>query len=144
MSLKKRAELGPNLEAIAKEYLAYELELLELISMMRTRLQSGLASSEVDDLIAAEEIVAARLLATVEDLPDLRGDEVTHVLFNRIAALKNEITLMRAEYNDSVGRCNTRIQGLSAMILAKFLGYEDAEPLWLDFGEIQRAGPAQG
>ena len=143
VSLKKRAELVPNIEAVAKRYLAHEAELQGGISKMRARLQSNLDPGDADELIDAEKIVAGRLFATVEDHPDLKGDEVTRSLFNRIVALENEITLMREGYNDSVERYNTRIQRLPEVMLAKLLGYRHAQALRADFGQIRPAGPAQ-
>ena len=144
VSLKKRADLVPSLDAVAKEYLAYETELHKGISRMRAQLQRRLDPNEADELITAEKGVVARLFATAEQDPDLKSHELTRSLLDKLTTLENEISLMRVGYNDSVERHNTRIQRFPEVILAKVLGYDEAQPLQSDFGPIQPTEKADG
>ncbi len=140
VSLKKRADLLPSLEAIAKEYLAHERSVHEGIATMRASLDGSLDPAGADELLLAEKSVTSRLLAVQEDYPDLKGSLVIQQLADQVVTLENEVALMRAGYNDSVERHNTRIQRLPEVIIAKLFGYPAAEPLQTEL-TIRRATP---
>ena len=111
---------------------------------MRAQLQRRLDPNEADELITAEKGVVARLFSTAEQDPDLKSHELTRSLLDKLTTLENEISLMRVGYNDSVERHNTRIQRFPEVILAKVLGYDEAQPLQSDFGPIQPTEKADG
>ena len=138
VSLKKRADLLPNLEAVAKEYFTHEKSIHKGIAKMRAHLSGDLDPASADKMLATEKTVTSRLLAVKEDYPDLKGNEVAQKLFDQIVKLENEIALMREGYNDSVERHNTRIQSLPEVILAKLFGFKDAQPLRVKL-EVRRA-----
>ena len=131
VSLKKRANLIPNLESVVKQYLKHESELQEGIAEMRSKLSVGgnWDPARADDMLAAETAVTGQLLAAVEAYPDLKGNTVVQKLFNQIVTMENEIALMRQGYNDSVERHNTRIQRLPEVVLARLFGYQDVQLL---------------
>jgi len=131
VSLKKRADLIPNLESVVKQYLKHESELQEGIAEMRSKLSGGGGwdPGKADDMLAAETAVTGQLLAKVEAYPELKGNVVVQKLFKQIVTMENEIALMRQGYNDSVERHNTRIQRLPEVLLARLFGYEEAQLL---------------
>ena len=68
-----------------------------------------------------------RLLALVEDYPDLKGNEVMSNLMDKLVLVENEVALMRDGYNDSVELYRTGSQRFPEVILAKAFGFRNAD-----------------
>lgn len=134
VSLKKRADLIPALEKVAKAYLAHERETMEAIAKLRTSVEdkAGFSPSEVDAAMREEVEVTNRLFALLEDNPNLKGDAVMRNLMDRLTRMENEVALMRAGYNDGVERYHEAKKRIPEVYLARAFRFEDAEYLQVD------------
>ena len=64
-----------------------------------------------------------------EDYPDLRGNEMMEDFMNRLARMENEVSMMRAGYNDGIERYRTVKQRFPEVIIAKAFGFEGLKSL---------------
>jgi hypothetical protein len=140
VSLKKRIDLIPNLESVAKKYLEHEREVHENIAALRSILsgKKKYSPEEIDSAIRAESAVTKRMLALVEDYPELKGNEIMGTLMDDLVLVENEVALMRNGYNDSVELYRTGSQRFPEVILAKAFGFRDADFLRAEL-EVRKA-----
>jgi len=131
VSLRKRFDLIPNMESVAKEYLAHEREVHEHIAALRSILRGKKKYSpeEIDSVIRAESAVTQRMLALAEDYPELKGNEMMGQLMDTLVTVENEVALMRNGYNDSVELYRTGAQRFPEVVLAKAFGFRNADLL---------------
>jgi len=125
VSLKKRRDLIPGLEQVARRYLAHERELQEALTDMRSRYAGGalLGVDEVSGFLAAEGRLATRLLGLAEANPELRGSEVVQKVADGLVDVENEVALMRQGYNDAVLTYDNRVQSFPDLLLARLFGF---------------------
>ena len=145
VSLKKRADLIPNLEKITKTYLSHESEIQRDLAKLRSQIESTNKwnPKEASELISTEKKLTASLLVRYENYPDLKADKVVQKLFEKLVELENEIALMRQGYNDSVERYNTRIQSIPELFLAKALRLKDEQLIHAEI-EVRNAPNVSG
>ncbi|RPF84440.1 MAG: hypothetical protein CBB78_014230 [Roseibacillus sp. TMED18] len=130
VALKKRMDLIPNLESIAKTYLEHERQLHRDIASLRGILkEKDFSPEEIDTAIRADCAVTDRLLALRENHPDLKGNTLISDLMDRLVRVENEIALMREGYNDSVELYRTGAQRFPEVLLAKTFAFKDADLL---------------
>ncbi|MGE3852902.1 MAG: LemA family protein [Planctomycetota bacterium] len=122
IALKKRFDLLPNLEAVAKQYLAHERDL-------QTRL-AGLRTQNMHD---AGGVVTSGFTAVIERYPALKGNEQTAKLMKSLIRLENEIALMRESYNQAVERYNSRIGQFPELFIALLCRFRAADFYKADF-----------
>ena len=129
VSLKKRIDLIPNMESVAKAYLEHEREVHRNIAALRSILsgKKKYSPDEIDSAIRAESAVTNRMLALVEDYPELKGNEAMSNLMDNLILVENEVALMRNGYNDSVELYRTGSQRFPEVILAKAFGFRNAD-----------------
>ncbi|QDU63108.1 LemA family protein [Planctomycetes bacterium Pan216] len=128
VALKKRFDLVPNLERVAKEYSQYERGLQELVAKLRTEKGAG---AEVghdfhEQVAEAGNAVADRLIALREAYPDLKANTLMRKLMASLVTMENEIALMRDGHNDAVERYNSRIAQIPEVVIARMAGYKRA------------------
>ena len=131
VSLKKRADLIPNLEKIVKTYLSHESEIQKDLAELRSQIEttSKWNPETASELINTEKKLTDALLVRCENYPNLKADKVVQKLFDKLVSLENEIALMRKGYNDSVERHNTRIQSVPELFIAKALRFKEHHPI---------------
>ena len=129
VSLKKRADLIPNLVKIAKEYLKHEKELQTDLAKLR---DSARGAVDFDPaaaglFITQEVAVMQKFFGLQEKYPDLKGNQMMAQLHEKLVLLENEVALMRSGYNNSVERHNTRIGQIPDLFLARLFKFEEAD-----------------
>ena len=131
VSLKKRADLIPILEKIAKTYLSHERSTMETLSRLRSVVTSknSYSPSEVDAAMKDETALAGRLIALRENYPDLKGNQMMDDFMNRLARMENEVALMRAGYNDGIERYREVKQRIPEVLIAKIFRFENVDYL---------------
>ena len=129
VSLKKRADLLPNLEKIVKAYLSHEHSVMEAVSRLRSAVtgKESYSPSEVDAAMKQESALADRLIALQEKYPDLKGNRMMEDFMNRLTRMENEIALMRAGYNDGIERYRETKQRIPEVFIAKAFRFEDVD-----------------
>jgi hypothetical protein len=128
VSLKKRADLVPNLQQVVQGYLSHERGAQEDLALMRQAYGGGamLDPTHATEMLTAERSLLDRIIGLREAAPDLKGDQLTGDLMRRLTLLENEIALMRQGYNDAVERYNTRIAHVPEVLLAAVFRFTEA------------------
>ena len=129
VSLQKRADLIPNLEKVAKQYFAHEKDLHTAIAAMREKYSGGALPlvGGASDFLQAEQIVGEKFMGLREAYPELQGQKQTARLMASLIDNENEVTLMRAGFNDAVETYNTRIQSFPDIVFAKTFDFDRRE-----------------
>jgi LemA protein len=129
VQLKRRYDLIPNLVETAKGYMKHERETLESVTKARNLAQQ-LASAGAGERAKAEgELSSAlsRLLAVVENYPDLKANQNFLALQEELTSTENKISFSRQFYNDSVLRYNNQTQMFPSNIVASMTGFKASE-----------------
>ena len=115
-----------------KGYAAHETAVFADIAEARSRLLA--AQTPADTISAANQQTSAlgRLLAVVENYPQLKANENVMRLQEELTGTENRIAFARQFYNDSVMRFNTRLQTFPTNLIAGMLGFTPREFLATD------------
>ena len=140
VSLRKRFDLIPNMESVAKKYLQHEREVHENIAALRSILRGKkkYSAEDIDSAIRAESAVTNRMLVLVEDYPELKGNEMMGELMDTLVTVENEVALMSSGYNDSVELYRTGLQRFPEVVLAKAFKFRNADLLRAEL-EVRKA-----
>ena len=129
VQLKRRYDLIPNLIETVKGYMKHERETLESVTNARNMAQQ-LSGGSVGARSKAEgELSSAlgRLLAVVENYPDLKANQNFLALQEELTSTENKISFSRQFYNDSVLRLNNQTQMFPSNVIAGMTGFKSEE-----------------
>ncbi len=127
VQLKRRHDLIPNLVEAVKGYMQYERDTLTQVVEARAK---AVGASDQTSRIAAENQLTAgigRLLAVMENYPQLKADENVLKLQEELTTTENQIAFARQAYNDVVLSLNTRIESFPSNVIASNFGFHAAE-----------------
>jgi LemA protein len=125
--LQRRADLIPNLVETVKGYAQQEQTVFGDIAKARSALLS--AGNPSDKIAANQQLDGAlgRLLAIVENYPQLKSNENFLRLQDELAGTENRIAVERKRYNDALQEYNTYIQKFPNNIFAGWAGFKPNE-----------------
>ena len=127
VQLKRRHDLIPNLVEAVKGYMQYERETLSQVVEARAK---AVNAGDQTSRIAAENQLSAgigRLLAVMENYPQLKADQNVLRLQEELTTTENQIAFARQAYNDVVLSLNTRIESFPSNVIAGNFGFKPAE-----------------
>lgn len=128
VSYQRRADLIPNLVAVAKEASVREQEILEsALEARSSALNNNVGTGDTDQLDANNsEVTGAigKLIAISEAYPDLKSNANWLDLQSQLEGTENRIAVARADYNDVVETYNHKIVTLPSAMFAKMFGFE--------------------
>lgn len=141
VQLKRRYDLIPNLVDTVKGYMKHERETLESVTKARNLAQQISGGSVGARAKAETELSSAlaRLLAVVENYPDLKANQNFLALQEELTSTENKISFSRQFYNDSVLRLNNQTQMFPSNIVAGMTGFKAAEFFELTAAEEREA-----
>lgn len=122
--LKKRFELLPNLVETVKQYMDYESDTLQKITLLRT--QANVAgATEAEKLELDQQIGTAirGLMVNVESYPDLKANQNFINLQSTWIESEEQIAAARRNYNSSVTEYNNAVMTFPGNMFAGMLGY---------------------
>ena len=125
--LQRRADLIPNLVATVKGIAQQEQTVFGDIAKARSALLS--AGTPSDKIAANGQLDGAlgRLLAIVENYPQLKSNENFLRLQDELAGTENRIAVERKRYNDTLRDYNTYVQQFPNSLFAGFAGFKPNE-----------------
>jgi LemA protein len=127
VQLKRRHDLIPNLVEAVKGYMQFERDTLTQVVEARGR---AIAAPDQASRVAAENQLSAglgRLLAVMENYPQLKSDQNVMQLQEQLTTTENQIAFSRQAYNDAVLNFNNRIQTFPSNFIANNFGFKPAE-----------------
>ena len=128
--LKQRHDELPKLVTTCREYMRYEQETLEKVTLARTQISNAMHSGDMVELGVAESFMSntlGRLFALTENYPDLKSNQSFLRLQSRISSLENAIADRREYYNDSVNINNVAVDEFPTNIIAGQFKFSQAD-----------------
>lgn len=150
VQLRRRYDLIPNLVETVKGYASHERELFEEVAAARS---AAMGATGVAQQASAENAITSglgKLLAVVENYPDLKASENFLALQEELTGTESKIAYARQFYNEQVRLLNTRIQSFPSSVLANRFGFTPREffqiddpvraPVQVDLGNAEPRG----
>lgn len=123
-SIKRRADLIPNLVETVKGYAAHEKDTLEAVVSARNKAVS--ATTPEAEMQANGELSQAlgRLFALTEAYPDLKANTNFVDLQNQLKETEDKISYSRQFYNDTVLKYQNKKESFPSNIIAGMFGFK--------------------
>jgi LemA protein len=131
---QRRLDLIPNLINTVKGAAAQESQVLS--SVVEARAKATSINVDINDpqsLAAFQKVQGdvssslSKLLAVVENYPDLKSIQAFRDLMTQLEGTENRITVERKNFNETVNALNIYIRRFPANIIANLFGFEKAE-----------------
>ncbi len=123
--LQRRNDLVPNLVETVKGYAAHEKDVFQAVADSRARLAGAATPEQKIEAANQQTSALARLLAIVENYPQLKADAQFTRLMDELAGTENRIAVERMRYNERVQEYNTLRRQFPSNVTAKMFGFEE-------------------
>lgn len=122
---QRRFDLIPNLVESVKGTMKQEQKVFGDLAEARTR-YTGAQTTE-QKVAAATQVEGAlsRLLAIMENYPQLKSSENVQTLMVQLEGTENRISVERKRYNDTVNTYNVRLKTVPTKWLAGWFGFSE-------------------
>ncbi len=127
--MQRRNDLIPNLVATVQGYASQERDIFTAIAESRARMMSAKTPDEQIEAANAQTSALSRLLAVVENYPQLKSDANFQRLMDELAGTENRIAVARQRYNDAARQYNTLRRSFPSNVTAKMFGFKDIQVL---------------
>lgn len=125
VQLQRRADLIPNLVEVVKRFAQQESTIFIGVAEARAKVAGAIQGGSIAEMAAANrEMTGAlgRLLAVVENYPQIKSDQNFLSLQDQLEGTENRIAVARQDYNTAVERYNSYIRQFPYNLTAKIFG----------------------
>jgi len=137
--LLRRSDLIPNLVNTVKGYAKHEQEIFTNLNNARNQLLAANTVAAKAQAAGTFEAALNRLLAVVENYPNLKADQQFLRLQDELAGTENRLALERKRYNDLVRDYNAKIKQFPGVIIAGIIGAQPRE--YFEVPEAAKTAP---
>jgi LemA protein len=123
--LQRRNDLIPNLVETVKGYATHEESVYKDIADSRSKLLAAKSPEETIQAANQQTSAIGRLLAVVENYPQLKANEQFNRLMDELAGTENRISVERMRYNDRVREYNTSTRQFPGNLTARMFGFKE-------------------
>src|SRR5437667_4565851 len=123
--LQRRNDLIPNLVETTKGYATHEEAVFKDIADARAKLLAAKSPEETIQAANQQTSALGRLLAVVENYPNLKANEQFNRLMDELAGTENRLAVERMRYNERVQEYNTSRRQFPANLTAKLFSFKD-------------------
>jgi LemA protein len=123
--LQRRNDLIPNLVETVKGYAQHEEGIFKEIADSRSRLLAAKTPEETIQAANQQSSALGRLLAVVENYPNLKANEQFNRLMDELSGTENRIAVERMRYNQLIQQYNTDRRKFPANVTAKVFGFKE-------------------
>lgn len=122
---QRRLDLIPNLVESVKGVMAQEQSIFTALADARANYAGAQTTDQKAAAAGQVEGALSRLLAIVENYPELKSSENVQTLMAQLEGTENRISVERKRYNDVVQSFNVTIKRFPTNMIANMLGYID-------------------
>jgi LemA protein len=137
--LQRRSDLIPSLVATVKGFAQQERDVFQSVADARARLAGATTPVETIEAAKAETSALARLLAIVENYPQLKSDATFMRLMDELAGTENRLGVARMRYNEQVQTLNTMLRRFPMNLTGRLFGF-DQRP-YFEVPEASKTAP---
>lgn len=123
--LQRRNDLIPNLVETVRGYATHEESVYKDIADARSRLLAARSPEETIQAANQQTTALGRLLAVVENYPQLRANEQFNRLMDELSGTENRIATERMRYNEAVQAYNTSRRQFPGNMTARLFGFKE-------------------
>jgi len=142
VQLKMRADLIPSLSETVRAHMSQEQKIFGELAEARKAVQTAEGVPAAEAANRQLTGVLGRLLAIVEDNPEITSDKSFQDFRDKDTAIEEKIRYSRQFYNTSVTEYNIRLKSFPNVLLASPLGFAPAE--FFEAAEGEREKPPLG
>lgn len=120
---QRRFDLIPNLVNSVKGTLKQEQTIFTALAEARTRYAGAATVDEKARAASGVESAFGRLLAVMENYPQLRSVENINTLMAQLEGTENRVAVERKRFNDVVQSYNLKTKRFPGMVVARLFGF---------------------
>ena len=122
--LQRRSDLIPNLVETVKGFASHEEGIFRDIAEARSRLLAAKSPEETIQAANQQTSALGRLLAVVENYPNLKANEQFNRLMDELAGTENRLSVARMRYNERIQEYNAATRRFPGNVTAKLFSFK--------------------
>jgi LemA protein len=123
--IQRRNDLIPNLVETVQGYASHEEGVFKEIADARSKLLAAKSPEETIQAANQQTSALGRLLAVVENYPNLKANEQFNRLMDELAGTENRLSVARMRYNERLQDYNTSRRKFPGNVTAKMFGFKE-------------------
>lgn len=123
--IQRRNDLIPNLVETVKGYASHEEGVFKDIAEARSRLLAAKTPEETIQAANQQTSALGRLLAVVENYPNLKANEQFNRLMDELSGTENRLATERMRYNERLQEYNTSRRKFPGNVTAKMFSFKE-------------------